>query len=515
MRTSDPKGGAGYPGAERGSHVMDDRHDPDAELPIKLEPCSNGEFLPLPITPVAAETIRRTRDEADRQARRLGLSRRTFLRSVAGAALMLTVLDRTAREAHGATGGRYNLPVDAASDADVARSFLGGDEFIFDVQVHYLNFDLAQPGELGVLGNLFPQKNCGETDPRACFAVDHLVEEMLLKSDTDMLVMSSIPIPGDANPLSIEDMETVKRLVTELCGRGRVLTQGQTFPSIGTAAEQLEAMRLLREEHKIAAWKVYTHAGGPPWWLDDHEAGVSQSGVAFLENVRELGPKIVAVHKGFGLVGGPNRGYADPIDIGPAAEANPDIKFVVYHSGYEPGETEGPYTPETATQGVNRLITSARTAGIGKDGNIYPELGSTWRSVMGDPTQAAHVLGKLLAEFGADRIVWGTDSIWYGSPQDQIAAFRAFQITPEFQERFGYPALTDDVKQQILSANAAALFGIAPPPAGCPAANDDGAGLRSNRTYGPVARRDVEATFTREHPWTVERTANPRVSTYP
>jgi len=39
-------------------------------------------------------------------------------------------------------------------------------------------------------------------------------------------------------------------------------------------------------------------------------------------------------------------------------------------------------------------------------------------------------------------VLWGTDSIWYGSPQDQIQAFRAFEITPEFQERFGYPALT-------------------------------------------------------------------------
>ncbi|HUF85592.1 MAG TPA: amidohydrolase family protein [Acidimicrobiia bacterium] len=477
--------------------MTDHRDDPDLELPIKLEPCSNGEFLPLPISPVAAETIRRTRDEADRQARRLGLSRRTFLRSVAGAALMLTVLDRTAREAQGATGGGYRLPADAACDADVARSFLGGDEFIFDVQVHYLNFDLSQPGGLG-LGNLFPQRNCGEADPRACFAVNHLVEEMLLKSDTDMLVMSSIPIPGDANPLSIDDMETVKRIVTELCGRGRVLIQGQTFPSIGTAEEQLAAMEQLREEHKIAAWKVYTHAGGPPWWLDDHEAGVSQSGVAFLENVREVGPKIVAVHKGFGLVGGDNRGYADPIDVGPAAKANPDIKFVVYHSGYEPGETEGPYTPETATQGVNRLITTARENGIGKGDNIYPELGSTWRSVMGDPTQAAHVLGKLLAEFGPNRVVWGTDSIWYGSPQDQIQAFRSFEISEEFQEQFGYPALTAKTKEKILGLNSAKIYKVKTTRDECEFTREELEQVRQAlptgmRTFGPTTVKDTAA----------------------
>jgi uncharacterized protein len=476
---------------------MDDRHDPDRELPIKLEPCSNGEYLPLPMSAVEAETIRRTRDEAERQARRLGVSRRTFLRSVAGAALMLGVLDATAREARGSTGGRYRLPRGAASDLDIARAALGGDEFIFDVQVHYLNYDLAQPGGLGI-GSLFPQQNCGEDDPRACFAVDHVIEEMFLKSDTSTIVMSAIPIPGDANPLSIDDMELVKRIVTELCGRGHVLLQGQTFPSIGNAAEQLDAMRALREDHKIGAWKVYTHAGGPPWWLDDHEAGVSQSGTAFLENVREVGPRIVAVHKGFGLVGGNNRGYASPVDIGPAAEANPDIKFVVYHSGYEPGTEEGPYTDETAEVGVNRLITSTRAAGIGRGDNVYPELGSTWRSVMSDPEQAAHVLGKLLAEYGPDNVVWGTDSIWYGSPQDQIQAFRAFEITEEFQEQFGYPALTPKVKEKILGLNSARIYKVKPVGDDCDFTREELEEVRQAlptgmRTFGPSTVEDTRA----------------------
>ena len=83
-------------------------------------------------------------------------------------------------------------------------------------------------------------------------------------------------------------------------------------------------------------------------------------------------------------------------------------------------------------------------AGIGAGGNVYAELGSTWRRVMGNPDEAAHVVGKLLVAFGPERILWGTDSIWYGSPQDQIAAFRTFEITPAFQEQYGYPALTPD-----------------------------------------------------------------------
>ena len=58
------------------------------------------------------------------------------------------------------------------------------------------------------------------------------------------------------------------------------------------------------------------------------------------------------------------------------------------------------------------------------------------------------MLGKLLVAVGPDNVVWGTDSIWYGSPQTQIEAFRAFEITPEFQERFGYPALTPELKRR-------------------------------------------------------------------
>ena len=71
-------------------------------------------------------------------------------------------------------------------------------------------------------------------------------------------------------------------------------------------------------------------------------------------------------------------------------------------------------------------------------------------------------LGKLLASFGEDNVLWGTDSIWYGSPQDQIQAFRAFEISREFQDRYGYPALTPAIKRKIFGLNAARVYGIEP-----------------------------------------------------
>ena len=83
-----------------------------------------------------------------------------------------------------------------------------------------------------------------------------------------------------------------------------------------------------------------------------------------------------------------------------------------------------------------------------------------WREVLRDPTAAAHTIGKLCKRVGKRRVLWGTDAVWYGSPQSQIEAFRAFSISDEFQDRFGYPALTTALKARIFGLNAADLFGV-------------------------------------------------------
>ena len=254
-------------------------------------------------------------------------------------------------------------------------------------------------------------------------------------------------------------------------------------------------MRALADAHPIGAWKVYTHIpGGRGWWLDDHDDDAVRCGEAFLDTVRDIGPRIVCVHKGLG--GGSE--YSSPVDIGPAAAAHPDITFVVYHSGYD-GPNEGPYRPRDA-EGVNRLIASLDAAQIPAHANVYAELGSTWFNAMRDPTQAAHVLGKLLARLGADRVLWGTDSIWYGSPQPQIEAFRNFAISAEFQDRFGYPEMTDAVRRNVFGANAARLYGVkAPATAKCKASPSALAELRAAlpppQVYGPRTMADARAVM--------------------
>ena len=79
---------------------------------------------------------------------------------------------------------------------------------------------------------------------------------------------------------------------------------------------------------------------------------------------------------------------------------------------------------------------------------------------MRDPDTATHTLGKLLKYVGENNVLYGSDSIWYGSTQDQIQGLRTFQISPEFQERYGYPALTPQLRAQIFGLNATKPYGI-------------------------------------------------------
>jgi hypothetical protein len=247
------------------------------------------------------------------------------------------------------------------------------------------------------------------------------------------------------------------------------------------------------ERWPITAWKAYTHASGPGWFLDGSDG--TDLGPRFIRAAADLGVPVIAVHKGFS---GGSR-FAAPTDVGPAAKDNPDVTFTIYHSGYESEGVEGPYDEATRDRGVNRLLASLERAGVGPNANVCAELGSTWRALMGRPDEAAHVLGKLLLHVGEDNVLWGTDSIWYGSPQDQIQAFRAFEITPAFQERYGYPALTKEIKAKILGGNAARVYGVDPATVTrCDLTADEREELRLtmpalNTPLGPRNRREVLA----------------------
>jgi len=59
-------------------------------------------------------------------------------------------------------------------------------------------------------------------------------------------------------------------------------------------------------------------------------------------------------------------------------------------------------------------------------------------------------------------VLWGTDSIWWGSPHWQTEALGRFTMPESLMKRFGYRPLTPDVKARIFGLNAARVYGIDP-----------------------------------------------------
>jgi predicted TIM-barrel fold metal-dependent hydrolase len=435
-------------------------NDPGGKrLPIKLDSATNGEFMPIPLDPVHHEARRRALDAAGDNAKRLALDRRSFLVSACGAATtLLGMNDAYARNS--LTGGFFDVPSEAARDLQLARSTLDGSEFIFDVQGHFVNPTGAWTQRLppGARPMRFPKTEHCSRAPGAgrlgylqCIGSDEFVKDVFLDSDTDLMVLSFVPSTREDEPLTIEEAQATARIVERLDGTHRIYIHGRVNPN---QPGDLEGMDELAERYKISAWKTYTQWGptGVGFFMDD------DPGIAMIEKARKLGVKNIAIHKGIPF-GERSYEHSTCVDIGRVAKRYPDVNFLIYHSGFIPGAGEGPYDPRRP-DGVDALVTSLHENGVQPGTNVYAELGSTWRFAMRDPNTAAHTLGKLLKSCGETNVLWGTDSIWYGSPQDQIQAFRTFQISSRLRDQYGYPEITPAMRANIFGLNALRIYPV-------------------------------------------------------
>ena len=441
---------------------MPHRHDPDGlRLPIKLDATTNGEFAPIPLEPVHHAARRLAFEAATANARRLALGRRRFLASACGAATALLGMNAAYARA-GRTGGFYELEPESALDLQLARSRLDGGEFIFDVQGHFVNPTGAWlkrlprgAKPLGFATNdarCKPHQGPGDFDYLRCVGPEQFVKDVFLDSDTDLMVLSFVPSTREGEPLTIEEAEATARIVEKLEGTHRLLIHGRVNPN---QKGDLEGMDALASRHRISAWKTYTQWGpeGKGFFLDD------EPGIALIEKAGKLGIRNIAIHKGLPF-GERSYEHSTCVDVGRVAKRFPGVNFLIYHSGFVAGKPEGPWDPKRA-DGIDALVTSLADNGVKPGANVYAELGSTWRFLMRDPDSAAHALGKLFKACGEDNVLWGTDSIWYGSPQDQIQAFRAFQISAALREKHGYPAITPELRRKVFGQNALKIYPVA------------------------------------------------------
>jgi predicted TIM-barrel fold metal-dependent hydrolase len=93
--------------------------------------------------------------------------------------------------------------------------------------------------------------------------------------------------------------------------------------------------------------------------------------------------------------------------------------------------------------------------------NVYPEIGSSFGllAIM-QPELCQHLIGQNVKVYGSDHIIWGTDCLWWGSPQWVIDAMKRFQISDKLCEEFGYKKLTKKDKARIFGLNAAKIYGF-------------------------------------------------------
>lgn len=437
----------------------------DAPPPIPARIVSNEEFIPPPQSPQQKEYEARLAQISDRAARRQGLSRRAFLRTGSGMAAAFMALNQV-------FGDCYAVDVAEVEDQKAFEEKWPKDQFIFDIQTHHVDvsrkwYDNTPDGKKALTFFMALRKE-GKTleDKLELLNRAHYVKEVFLDSDTVMAVISGVPTRDwDKNPLPPDQMVATRKFVNDIAGSQRVLSHGLLRPNLGK--KEMEEMERQVKELKIDAWKMYTGAeiGEKAWFMDDEKVAYP-----FWEKTKQLGIKNLCVHKGLPL-GFFNEKACTPLDLEKAAKDWPDLNFIVYHSGFRGfglfGMGSGEKVKDAKTNDPQEIPWISDLFRILKRNpqikNLYFELGSTFNMTSQySPELCMHMLGQMLQTAGADHILWGTDSIWGGSPQHQIERLRRLKMKPELMDKYGYPALTDEIKNQILGLNAAKLFGVDP-----------------------------------------------------
>lgn len=442
---------------------LDAGHEASPPIPSRI--ASNEEFVPPPQSPLQLAYEARLADLSTAAARRQGLTRREFLRTGSGMAAALLALNEV-------FGDCYDV---SAAELDSQAAFAEKwpkDQFVFDVQTHHVDvsrkwYEDSADGK-AVLRFFRLLRPGAKTAEEALDQLNraHYVKEVFGDSDTVMAVISGVPSRDwDKNPLPPDQMVATRKFVNDIAGSQRVLSHGLLRPNLG--AKELDEMERQVKDLKIDAWKMYTGAelGEKPWFLDDEKVAYP-----FWERTRKLGVKTLCVHKGLPLSAF-NEKACTPFDLEKAAKDWPDLNFVVYHSGFRGygwlGQGTGDTVADPKTTDPQEIPWVSDILRILKKNpgikNVYFELGGTFNILSAyAPETCMHMLGQMIQVAGADHILWGTDSIWNGSPQGQIMRLRRLTIKPALREKYGYPELTDDIKAGILGLNAAKVFGIDP-----------------------------------------------------
>jgi predicted TIM-barrel fold metal-dependent hydrolase len=443
--------------------------------PIPTRPISNGEFMPGPQSGEQKRVEARIKALADANGRKQGLSRRAFLRTASGMAASFVALNEV-------FGPLFDASPAEAATPELAQERAGAlaRQFIFDGHTHFLRPDAPVDSPLRRFVNLrkFAAQSVNKELAKEEQTFEHLqfqnyVKEMFLDSDTKLAILSGAPadIPGEWF-LTNEMKAEARARVNGIAGSRRLMTHAIFTPGVEGWLDDLDrAIEVLKPD----SWKGYTvgdnqrkNSTRSAWRMDDEK--VAYPGY---ERMLKAGIRNVCVHKGLFPISMERQfphlvRHCNVDDVGKAARDWPQLNFIIYHSGYR--HTGGPGQPGEATaqfESTGRLDWVSDLAEIpAKFGvnNVYGDLGSVFGgTVVSQPRVAAAMLGILVRGLGADRVVWGTDSVWTGTPQWQIEALRRLEIPEDMRKAHGFAQLGEAdglVKSAIFGFNAARLYNI-------------------------------------------------------
>src|SRR5262245_23585230 len=483
--------------------------------PIPTRMISNGEYMPVPQTHQQRRVEARIEALAKEASKRLGLSRRKFLHSSGGMAATLLAMNEV-------FGRFFNVSlVELFEPAAYAAAAAPRGLFVFDDQLHFVRGSkpsraalraIAQApssaptvksnpfntrGQLDELGQVWSVWNPAlvglPIDPGYAH-ITRFIKDVYLDSQVTIGLLSNVTaslvqIEGEPSRaprnaaeaqrgeiLTAAQTAAARNFINEISGSRRMLCHGMLYVGKGNLAYIQEQT----DQNEPDSWKGYNISNAAKvdndpnslmrqWRHDDEEVAyptfeLIQKNYERLKS-RKPGFNNICVHKGL-APGPPDPKRGHPEDLPKGARDWPKLNFITYHACIQPNffmaDTLEDVKAGKLRGGVPNISWTTEYAQLVQGlPNCYAEIGTTWASsVVTFPTIAAHIMGQLMKFMGEDRIVFGSDSVWYGSPQWQIEALWRFQIPAALREKYGYPELTQSAKRKILGLTSAKLYGI-------------------------------------------------------
>jgi hypothetical protein len=256
------------------------------------------------------------------------------------------------------------------------------------------------------------------------YKFENYLKEIFLDSDTKVSLLSGAPFDDPSWwLLSNDQIAEARNAINKVAGTRRMFGHFVFTPHYDGWMDDIDRGAA---ELKPDGWKGYT-VGDPlspstkktMWRLDDEKMMYP----AYQKFVKS-GVNNVCIHKGLLPLDYETSWagvwqYATVDDLPKAAKDWPQLNFIMYHGALRPF-LEDPATELALFEKTGYIRWATDLARMPKKygvKNVYAELGTTFATcAVANPRFAACLVGQFVNEMGPENVVWGSDSVWYGSP---------------------------------------------------------------------------------------------------